>query len=803
MDHLLMPKNAAHDRTEVAFLSTETYNGPFESFPRRNGREYDKLWKDEFDNKEVGVMKALLQTWLFFRLLTEVFGDLMKPSDWIRKGRNGRDVISTMHLRSLLLRLHKIQEQLPSEAGQIRREHIDACLNIAIDTVNSLSLRNSPLIESNEVLSIAILCDLIQKSFGTRRGAYRASGSLDLGVSQPLKTRMLGDGWCKNDVHRLAHQLDLSSFYLASNLERPEAEVVHDDCTNRLCVKSQIDEKNYVTCHDTKSCDGNCEDVGVSRDELASILHSGFVPLICYDAQHSPDKIRLVPAITKTSYVAISHVWSHGLGNRWANSLPQCQMRRISGLVNSLPRDSGSDVTLFWLDTICFPVHSPETADLAIIFMRKTYTEAVRVLVIDRYLEAVESKPLLRTECLMRILCSSWTRRLWTLQEGALAKALYFQFADEAIELEQAAFFMTAEMTFVTNDLSLEYQPISSTISELWEVWKSTGADLPRTILNYLSNGLRWRGTSVASDEALCLATLAGIDMEKIMDAAPERRMDQFWSLLPNISAQTVFWTGSKIKLKSLRWAPATFLGESEGAFQDFANKSFSEMDDKSSARRTESGLVFRCAGILLNTWRANIAGDLWIRDEKKAWYRLHRRNGIKLEPQFDNDPEQSSLTLALIVKSPLSVSFSELSPERAITCVVASIHDVDEEDDIIYANTEDMAYLIPQGDMASLSTKEPFVAELVAESERILGMVGSESSPEGSRGAIAGYQAALGKLGEQPVESESAQKVTEDIGRANIKVRDESERLTIDMNGDHYMFDVVELSEDQTWCLD
>jgi hypothetical protein len=209
--------------------------------------------------------------------------------------------------------------------------------------------------------------------------------------------------------------------------------------------------------------------VGVSQNELTSILQSGFNPLIYYDADNTPEATKLVPATAGISYVAISHVWSHGLGNPHDNSLPQCQMRRISDLTNKLYSKSGSKPILFWLDTVCFPVHSPKAADLSIIFMRKTYADAGRVLVIDRHLAAVESKPLLRTECLTRILCSSGTRRLWTLQGGALAKSLCFQFADEAIDIANAAFIMTAEMTFVTNDRSLEYQPISSMISELWE----------------------------------------------------------------------------------------------------------------------------------------------------------------------------------------------------------------------------------------------------------------------------------------------------------------------------------------------
>jgi hypothetical protein len=232
-----MPSNPPHPRIEVPYLCKEKYERPFESFPSRHGWGDGKLWKRELNAQEIEELKSVLQTWLFFGLLEEVFGERMRPSEWIRKGSNdrGHDVISTSHLRSRLADLHKDLELIQADARQSRRRHIDRCLEITIDNLNRLSLQDSPLIGSEEILSIAFLCDVIEKGFGTSKDAYRASGSLHLGISRPLQTRMLGDGWCKNDVYRLSHQLDLSSFYLASNLDRPEPQVCHKDCTTRLC----------------------------------------------------------------------------------------------------------------------------------------------------------------------------------------------------------------------------------------------------------------------------------------------------------------------------------------------------------------------------------------------------------------------------------------------------------------------------------------------------------------------------------------------------------------------------------------
>jgi hypothetical protein len=89
------------------------------------------------------------------------------------------------------------------------------------------------------------------------------------------------------------------------------------------------------------------------------------------------------------------------------------------------------------------------------------------------------------------------------------------------------------------------------------------------------------------------------------------------------------------------------------------------------------------------------------------------------------------SCNLVLITKNTPEQCFFGPSPERTITCVVASICDVDEENDIIYVNTEDIAFIIHHN-TASLSIKSPLVARLVAFCS-VLCMT------QGSPGALAG----------------------------------------------------------------
>jgi hypothetical protein len=106
-------------------------------------------------------------------------------------------------------------------------------------------------------------------------------------------------------------------------------------------------------------------------------------------------------------------------------------MLRLSELIRGLPGCTLNSA-LFWIDTIACPPDAAgqnEAQDLAISMMRQTYEDACAVLVLDSWLQSLAIKGLSDTEILLRIVCSAWNSRPWTLQEGALANTLFFQFA--------------------------------------------------------------------------------------------------------------------------------------------------------------------------------------------------------------------------------------------------------------------------------------------------------------------------------------------------------------------------------------
>ncbi len=164
--------------------------------------------------------------------------------------------------------------------------------------------------------------------------------------------------------------------------------------------------------------------------------------------------------------MAISHVWSDGLGNPHQNSLPLCQLEHLYDLLGDRlwdewydmaenPDDFGYDdegtnkaidalnagfkrivpglkkiiepVRNFrgrplsiWIDTLCVPLE-PRYRKIAIARMQDVYAKAVFTAVLDSELRTIRYRTCQPEEILLRIGLSGWFRRAWTFQEGVLA----------------------------------------------------------------------------------------------------------------------------------------------------------------------------------------------------------------------------------------------------------------------------------------------------------------------------------------------------------------------------------------------
>lgn len=200
--------------------------------------------------------------------------------------------------------------------------------------------------------------------------------------------------------------------------------------------------------------------------------------------------------------------------------LPSCQLNRISNMVKNLYKNNERPIP-FWIDTLACPTEPREARCLAIGCIRETYVKADKVLVLHHYLDLTAHKILTNVECLLGIMCTNWTRGLWTLQEGMLLRSIYFQFQDGAFGFHTA----------------LEKMDGSFDQTHLWmRCCLIRGlAELPEILhakfepsIDTLSLLLRCRTTSVVSDEAVCLDCLLDLDMCKIASASKDQKMKEF-----------------------------------------------------------------------------------------------------------------------------------------------------------------------------------------------------------------------------------------------------------------------------------
>jgi hypothetical protein len=132
-------------------------------------------------------------------------------------------------------------------------------------------------------------------------------------------------------------------------------------------------------------------------------------------------------------YVAISHVWAHGLGNPRENALPTCQLLALN---TKLSRLGSNPYQLFWMDTLCIPVTPANLRKQIIDSMASIYAMADCVLVLGACLMSLSGTDLIDNS-ISYILCCVWMRRSWTLQERLLSRRCIFQFRDEALEVAQ------------------------------------------------------------------------------------------------------------------------------------------------------------------------------------------------------------------------------------------------------------------------------------------------------------------------------------------------------------------------------
>ena len=390
-----------------------------------------------------------------------------------------------------------------------------------------------------------------------------------------LEYKLRDEGWCPERIKRLRVDIGPEGLYYASLLKSAnDHDENHDECSEFACVAHNIkDREAYQQIHQTQYCkctarecqhkteDCECRvsyDVERLTEKICTSVTRRAIPLLTAKYKDNKVSVDVTESHEGHDYVAISHVWSDGMGNPKENALLSCQISRIDGFVRKIfdTLELGSDPK-FWLDTLCVPVAPPETRASAIESMNRVYADAKLVLVVTSELTSI-AMPSTACEVLMRIYQSKWLKRLWTMPEGALAKRLALQFSDRSVtqrRLEEHAavqFQYTEETTAIPTNRA---KHIITNLSNMVGDSKSL-----EDIFLCLWYGIRGRATSKPSDQAICAAVMCDLNMTQILAAPDESKMIEFWRACKTVPLGVFFVKGPRLNLQTMRWAPREFL---------------------------------------------------------------------------------------------------------------------------------------------------------------------------------------------------------------------------------------------------
>jgi hypothetical protein len=314
-------------------------------------------------------------------------------------------------------------------------------------------------------------------------------------------------------------------------------------------------------------------------------------------------------------------------GGEWIERPCACVLKQVDHSTRDQEPEK-QRCNAFWIDTMCCPVvpdiqesDSPirrerqrkrlELKNKSLAKLKQVYEEATHVLVIDSYLEAVKSEDLMDLEILMRIFASGWTRRLWTLQEGALAKQLWFQFADSAVNFK--ALYRRWALSDIDPQECMFQATIENQIESIARFRLKIGVP-GRSYAQVLVNALRCRSVSVPSDEPLAIANLLDVDLSKIILTQAKPEMKHLWDEMNTVPTELVFSRGSRIQEPGYRWAPSTFLGIKAELFHE-------QHTEHKPGKRTPKGLRVELRGFEFVGGKSVLPIDIFKRNHHFHFY--------------------------------------------------------------------------------------------------------------------------------------------------------------------------------------
>lgn len=582
MEHLPPIANPAYPLPKIpCYCKPDDYDGQgMADFPQRAGWKIDRqegpVRVDESKSRIASPI-GLLNAWLFFGFLQDVFSIGKTEIDMhaFQQQTDAQTFLSTSALKEFLVKLERPASQLEPATCLERQKQVLECFKSLLNFLDrhwdtrtaDQCWKVTSIISLDHIMVFVILGETLKNSITQIWPVPQEKSPIRWCTfyrgQNPFRDRLLKAGWCPNEAFMLFKEIDNTGLFLATMLKRPFSDKLsHNSCSDERCLALQTSDENYETKH-VENC-SNCQEIDIDQGRISDILRNGGIPIIYVHTTEDGrlSKMRTVDFNANSlQYVAISHVWAHGLGNPKKSSLPSCQVMRLHSLVGKLHSINGKfQQPAFWIDTLCVPVDPTlkEFRKLAISRLDDTFRHARQVLVLDADLQRCSMR-CSRVELATRIVCSGWMRRLWTLSEAVVAdesanaSKVDVQFLEGSMELNAVA----------GKDIISIFHTERATITIFSAFPQFRTKDRAYA---FLMRALTYRSTSRLEDEPICVASILGFksrDIASIASASTaEERTHLMYTLMDQIPASILFNRFKKKLSNGFRWAPASLIGE-------------------------------------------------------------------------------------------------------------------------------------------------------------------------------------------------------------------------------------------------
>ncbi|KIW62373.1 hypothetical protein PV04_10553 [Phialophora macrospora] len=613
MEHLLIPATATH--INIPYVGIEEFETDrlarvdilenFKGYLDRRGWQRDLQTAElSFENRTPDEILQSLQTWLYFGCLISVFrrvGIIVGTGTFLEDRYSNSPPHRERFVRTT--RLHSLMAEWARREGfatgpvvhgdfanpkYLRGENLKEMLNFTFWYLQMYCRQSDAMVEPHksrmQLVELAImamgesLCSALVEIYG-----YQDKEMPTWGPSPVLKALLRQNGWCISDSPFFPESMTraaISADYYFGGLVCPRSERDHSTCTDTICSEylKVIEPGTYKQAHASPPC--SCARVAVPSVALRLVAQK-HIPVIRWDGT----KMHVSEGSPSSLYVAISHVWSDGLGTDYKNNaLFECQLSRIQSLVNKLyrpqppsPSMASSTTTRtdpdrmvpFWIDSLCVPVGAgkEDLRTQAIRQMAEVYQRADRVLVLDSSLVKLPCSANI-VDKTVQIHLSNWHHRLWTMQEGQLARNLFFQFQDGAESFHDMGHATLQSLDRrAPEDLCSPVQLLCATeLAAFYRLFDSSssphGDDHDITArLRSCAKYLRSRQTSRSEDESVCMANILNLDAGKVLDSqGAVKRMARFYDLVGRFDPRIIFHQLPSLPYEGYRWAPRSFL---------------------------------------------------------------------------------------------------------------------------------------------------------------------------------------------------------------------------------------------------